>query len=69
MEDSGQKMIAINMNSELEFKVAVANDLCYYFKTKIKETLNLIESGNLNIRHVINCENINKYHSTLIKKI
>mgnify|MGYP000848791542 CR=1 FL=1 len=28
----------------------------------------LIESGDLNLRHVINCEDIIKYHDKLIKK-
>ena len=68
MEDSGHKMLAICMNHENEFKEAVANDMCFYFNTKIKEMLDLIESGDFNLRHVINCENINKYHQKLIKK-
>ena len=68
LEDSGHKILSICMNHEKEFKEVVANDFCFYFNTKIKETLDLMESGNLNLRQVVNCENINKYHDTLIKK-
>ena len=68
MDDSGHKMLAICMNQEQEFKEVVANDMCLYFTDKINMMLNLIESGDLNLRHVINCEDINTYHGTLIKK-
>ena len=42
MEDTGHKMLAIYMNEEKEFKEVAANDFCFYFNTKIKETLDLM---------------------------
>ena len=68
MEDSGHKTVAISMNKEKEFKEAVANDLIFYINEKINQMLDLVERGGYNLRHIINCENIIKYHDKLIKK-